>query len=478
MLPPAGDPMGTRLGRRMMVDAGYYRDLLATAVRGRKVILAGPHVAAASPRVGTLRELGSDRCFILAPAMGTGALPNDADAEWVSLDIVASNSTEMVRRFEKEVASLPGHVLQALDRFDPDGSALTYVDTVQATTSIGRRPAYGPRRPVWVALEDKAVIDQFFDDVGVPRPPSAVVSVQHDDLLAAAAQLGRDQGTVWSGDSRDGYNGGGVLVRWVRTEEDAGEAVRFFGEQCSRVRIAPFVEGIPCSIHGLVLDSGVAVFRPVELITLRASDGGRLRYAGCATFWDPTDDVRAAIRAIARRLGTALRQRVGYRGAFALDGIVSDESFVANELNPRFGAGLNVIDGCVPELPLLLLHHAVIAGEPWDLRSDDLEELIVTAADERRGGGGWLTVAQPRAATEEHRLVEGNDGYRLAEETESAHARLLIGSSSVGGFVRFEPDPVLTPVGASIAPRVAAGFEAADRYAGTTIGQLIAAQEV
>jgi hypothetical protein len=42
-------------------------------------------------------------------------------------------------------------------------------------------------------------------------------------------------------------------------------------------RCAPpeFVEGVPCSIHGFVVDDGVAAFRPVELVTLRAPRAAR-----------------------------------------------------------------------------------------------------------------------------------------------------------------------------------------------------------
>ena len=60
---------------------------------------------------------------------------------------------------------------------------------------------------------------------------------------------------------------------------------------CDRVRIMPFLEGIATSVHGIVLPDGVVALRPVELVTLRRP-GHRLVYSGCATFWDPPDDVR------------------------------------------------------------------------------------------------------------------------------------------------------------------------------------------
>ena len=56
--------------------------------------------------------------------------------------------------------------------------------------------------------------------------------------------------------------------------------------QSNRVRVMPFLEGVPCSVHGIVLPDGTAALRPVELVTLRR--GTDLVYAGCATFWDPS----------------------------------------------------------------------------------------------------------------------------------------------------------------------------------------------
>lgn len=410
--------------------------------------------------------------------VGTGPLPDEADADWVTLDIKACDMVEEARGFERAIADLPIHVVDALDRFDPDGSAPTYVGAVQVATSGAGRPAYGARRPEWVALEDKVVIDRFFDEVGVPHPPSVVVRAQRDNLLAASSELAGEHGSVWSGDSSDGFNGGTVLVRWVRDGDDAEDAARFLGRRCRRVRIAPFIEGIPCSIHGMVFDDGVVVFRPVELVTLRRSDRNEIRYAGCATFWDPAESDRVAMRGMARRLGNGLRTHVAYRGAFTLDGIMSEGGFVATELNPRFGAGLNILAASLPELPLLLLHHAVVAGEPWELRPDEFEELVVEAADRQRGGGGWITITQPCHETEEHLLVNAGAGYRPLRAREEATARLSIGPSTVGGFVRFEPNPKQTPVGPSLAPRVAAAFRVADRVAGTEIGPLSPAQDV
>jgi hypothetical protein len=111
----------------------------------------------------------------------------------------------------------------------------------------------------------------------------------------------------------------------VRDEQDAAEAAAFLAARCDRVRVMPFLEGIPCSIHGVVFPDGVATFRPVETVILRPPGSNRLRYAGAATFWDPPDDDREVMRDLAHRVGPGLRQRVGYRSAFTVDGVLAAE---------------------------------------------------------------------------------------------------------------------------------------------------------
>ena len=103
----------------------------------------------------------------------------------------------------------------------------------------------------------------------------------------------------------------------------------------------PFLDGIATSVHGIVLPDGVAVLRPVELVTLRR--GHELVYAGCSTYWDPPTAVREEMRAAARRVGEQLRADVEFRGAFTLDGVATRDGFRPTELNPRFGAGLMII---------------------------------------------------------------------------------------------------------------------------------------
>jgi hypothetical protein len=112
---------------------------------------------------------------------------------------------------------------------------------------------------------------------------------------------------VWSGDARDGFNGGGNYVRWVVDRRDRATARAFFATRCDRVRVMPFLDGMPCSIHGLVLPDGTAALRPVEIAILRNAADRRFVYGGLGTSWDPPAADRDEMRDAVRRVGAHLQ---------------------------------------------------------------------------------------------------------------------------------------------------------------------------
>lgn len=313
-----------------------YRALLRPLFDGRRILLAGGPVQGHAGKVAELRALGAERCLVVG-SVGAGPPPAEADAECVYVDVIADDMVDEFRRWEAIFAEPPPHVRDAADAYDPD---LVLLQNFDAATAFDGRPAFGPRRPEWTALEDKTTVDAFWDEAGVARAPSAVVPVDRTALRDAAAELDRGDGTVWAGDASHGFNGGAVLVHWVRDDATADAALTAFDGRCERARVAPFLEGLPCSIHGFVTGTGVAVFRPVELVVLRATTPPLFRYAGASTTWDPPPADREAMRDVARRVGEMLHRKVDFRGGFTVDGIHTADGFLPTELNPRLGAGL------------------------------------------------------------------------------------------------------------------------------------------
>jgi hypothetical protein len=451
--------------------AASIRRQLRAVFDGRSVILAGDVAAGATGLVKLMQLFGAARFLVLAGARGTGPQPESVGADVVMYPLEPQpNAVAFFRAEERVFTNLPTDVDTAINRFDPEHTALVIGAFHSTLRTLADRPLFGSRRPKWVALEDKTRSDELFDAAGVPQPPSRVVAV--DAARRVAAEVDTGAGTVWAGDAREGFNGGAVFVRWVCDEDDEREALDFFGANCDRVRIAPFVEGIPCSIHGFVTGDGVAAFSPVELVTLRSPRRPHLVYAGCASYFEPDPADTAAMRAMVRRAGEWLRNNVGFRGAFTLDGVLSEAGWVATECNPRYGAALGYATLVRPDLALLLLNYAVCEGVA-DVPYAPFEDAVLAAGRDHRWGGSWTSTKTIVHEDETHAIVFEPDGScRAATDGEVADGSLLLGPGPMGGFVRLTFDPARTPVGPSIAPRAAAGFTWADRELGTGFGPL------
>ena len=453
------------------VDAAYYRELLRGAFEGRRLLLLGGAVDALAALGRDLVSLGAERPFLLGTHPPAGDAPDGA-ARHV-LDASAPDLVHSMWRFEARLACLPGAARAALDAWDPErrARALGLIVMSDVREVAGRR-RYARRLPRWLELEDKTRSPAFFDAVGVRRGAQAIVRAEPDVLRAAAARLDRGAGTVWAGDATPGVHGGAVFVRWVRGAGTAAEATAFFARHCERVRVMPFVEGVPCSIHGIVFGDGVAVFRPIEMLTLRRPDDGRFAYASSASYWDPPPAERERMRALARRVGEGLRAHVAYRGAFTLDGVLGESGFVPTELNPRIGAAFRHLCGRLRELPLYPLALAAQEGEDLDYCPEGLERVVLDAADAARSGGARMMVSRSWPDPVSLDVVACADGYRAARGGESPDGVLRVGSSPAGGSVVFEPTPEAVPVGPSFAGRAAGALALADAELGAGIGPL------
>ena len=449
-------------------------EALSSFVRNRRVVLVGGPLVGATALVKRLRALGAERVLVIASGVGTGDQPDATDADWVVVEHSAADIVAGIRAEEAMLRQPPTEVLDALARFDAGRDALVILQDVASVSRIADRPLLGARPPEWVALEDKTVVDALWDDWGVARVPSQVVPVDAGRLGDAADALDVGMGTAWAGDARDGFHGGAVFLRWVRTEADRAEAVAFFSAHCDRVRVMPFLEGVPCSIHGVVFPDGVAVLRPVEMVCLRPAGQPRILYGGCSTFWDPPAEDREQMREVARVAGRGLAEQVGYRGGFTVDGVLSAEGFRPTELNTRMGGGVGTMARGLPDIPFHLLQLALVTGRPAGIAAAAFESMVVAAADATRAGGVWsVTPASPPAGdTVERDLVLGEHSARLAEGGEPSNAQIVFGPGVAGGFVRVTFDPARTPVGPSVGPRAVAALALADALFGTGFGPL------
>lgn len=460
------------------MEAHHYDALVRAQVAGRKVILtSGPLVAFGDEYIQHLQELGAQGVFIIADGVGTGVPPSPHLARWEILETNAESINDGIRRFRRRVER-PGSRLRArIDEWDPDRTAIVLGGPFYTRRSLAGRPVYGGRQKRWESLEDKVVVDQFWDAAGVERMPSTVVTAEASELTKAAAALDRGEGTVWAGDSREGFNGGAEYARWIRRQSDSDEALAFFSAHCDRVRVMPFLAGIPCSIHGIVFPDATIALRPCELVTLRRSDS-RFQYAGFSIYWDPPAPDRDFMRQVAHRTGEELRRRVRYRGAFTIDGVLTAEGFRPTELNTRSGAAMSLITAAAPHLPVGSIQRGLVAGESYDYRPMELEAALVEAADTKRSAR-VQTVVSRRVATTETIAVCGRSGsLSVCQPTEENRvATLALGPSSAGGFLGITLDrPVQN--GESVAPLAAELLSVADRHWQLGIGPLTPARPV
>ncbi|MFP5332697.1 MAG: hypothetical protein ACLGHX_10115 [Acidimicrobiia bacterium] len=392
--------------------------------------------------IDQLREWGGSEFLVVAGEEGVGTQP---DVEKVFMPSPPGTVMEGFRRFAAKVSEPPPNVRRAVDRFDPDGTARVLGPVFAAPDYFLGRRLYGTRPLAWEGLEDKTAADAIWDQAEVARAPSEVIRL--DDATEATARLAGSSGAVWAADNTDGWHGGGEMTRWVSGPEMAATVISDWRDRVRRVRVMPFLDGVPCSIHGVVTSDGVAALRPVELLILRRTDRTGFVYAGVANTWDPPASIREDMRDAARRVGEILRRQTGHRGPFSIDGVVTADGFRPTELNPRFSVGYGIQAGAVPELKGGFFVRALVEGD-IDVPAMELEDRIVTAADAQRAVRLGVPVEGVHEPQSTHLLVD--DAGNLSEDPDGD--LLEIGPSPSGSFLFWAVDPTEIEPGSRFAP--------------------------
>lgn len=428
------------------MDLGGIKEQTRAIHAGKKWILAVDVAAAATRMAERLIDEGAAGVMVVAGMRGVGDLPTNAEIFYTN----TSGPTLMrgIRAYVDSVEQPSIELLEAVDSFDPDREAMVLGAGFSREPELCGRPIYGIRRREWRALEDKTLVDELWDRAGIARAPSELVPVA--DAPAAAARLHTQLGTVWAADNREGWHGGGEYTRWLRTPAEEAAAVEWFDERADRVRVMPFLDGIPCSVHGFVTDDGVAVFLPLELFILRPHDSDEFFYAQGANYWTPPGWVEDGMRDAARRVGALLKAEFAYRGGFGIDGVATSEGFLPNELNPRLTLG-HAIQSRTADVNLGDIERAVLEGT-LELPAQWLEDTIVDVVRTRRGGGAMVFIfAEHESDTTWLRLTD--DGVGQASE-EDHDITVSLGPAAFGSAAIVNIEEGAVEPGPSFAPRV------------------------
>ncbi len=458
------------------MDGSYWKELIRPAMAGHRWLMATLVAVAAGPLLDLLDDYGAEQPFILAGLVGVGDPPDPERAETVILGTGGATMVQGTRAFHAALRDLSPDVLARIDAWDPDRSARVIEGFLPSNETVAGRRLYGGRRPEWQALEDKIAATALWDAAGVRQAPFEIVPVDQEALLAAHRRLDRGSGTVWVGDNRDGWHGGAEVLRWIRRPNEAAEAARFLGEQCDVARVMPFLEGVPCSVHGIVFDDYVAALRPAEMVTMRRAASSSLQYCGIANYWDPPPADAEYMRDVVRRVGAHLDRTVGYRGAFGIDGVLTADGFLPTELNARYSPGLMLQSAPVDDLPLGMVNRTIIAGEPFDFRPCDLEALLLDATLENRRSRVLYPVGDRRVdETTTQPIVFAPEGVRVAHEGEEPHGELALGPAPMGAIVFCSLEQAHVPIGPSVAPKVIPAIQLAGELWDIDVGELVAA---
>lgn len=459
-------------------------ELMRARLADRSVVVALDWLEGSLAFGDMLSDLGADVVGRLAATGELDALDADVRERTRLLPIRGDDMMGGILAWDAAFAAPDPLVTDALDELDPDHRAEVLLPFWSTPERVDGRGVLGARDPAWIALDDKLVVDAVWDAAGIDRAPSRIVSSRvAGDLFEAHDELSTPLGTIWASDNRDGWHGGAGGLRWVAptrradfdepagafaTDEDLQHAWAWVGARADRVRIMPFLDGVPCSIHALVTaEEHIATFRPCEMVVLRDLATHRLRYGGASTSWEPSPADTEAMRETARRVGRHLRDELDYRGFLTIDGVMTADGFLPTELNPRYGAALSA-QARHGELPLFLLHLLVIDGrrgggaEPsW--QPEAVEALVRASAAEGPSAGG-------------HLLLDGVavDEPRTTEVTVDGHACEVQLSGTISG-ARLRVDVVPAPVGPPAGPLLAKAFRAAGDAVGLALPELAAA---
>lgn len=349
-----------------------------------------------------------------------------------------------------------------VDRFDPDRRAALFVTDPLEPLVTGSRPLIGAKHPSWSLFEHKSVVDVLWDSIGLPRAESVVYD-EPASLWQPVSPPGTEIVTARQTCGAEPSAGGGD-IRWSsagmpsRRAESTGRR---------RIRVMPMLPGVPCRLHGLVLVESTVAFTPLELLVPRRPADGTFLCAGTAPM--PVARQRDLIE-LTRWTGVALRRRLGYRGGFSVDGILTQSGFRPTDLNTRV---TSAFEAAPPPLRVAVHASALLAREGLravDAAKPGLTESVHRALNDTTDLNLLAMIGQPVPLARRH--VRWGDRGLEACRPDEAHGSVEVINGPRGTALRAQLARKHLPVGVSPQESVVVALRMADELLGTGIGDL------
>jgi hypothetical protein len=358
-------------------------------IAGRPFVLVGigPHqllgLAAAGGRVvGAVAVL---------PAGAVSPTHANAGAPFPVLTLVAATRDILevvVKGFAAVLDERAVELRAFLDQVDPGRSATVASYLPMPHGALGGRTAWAQDAAVCAPLEDKAgaraTLAAAVRVVGSEPVPAGPPTAWWSD---ACARFGVTRLVVQA----PGLSGGGTGTWVCRSPADVPDIVG--------ATMAPFLDGMPANVSGVVLPTGATLVLPASRQIVRVDAEGRPLYAGNVTGEQWAADDREAIAVEVRAIGSVLAGR-GFVGPFGVDFLRTAGGRRYHDLNPRMNGVTDslafLLDGeaTVGVVPLLL------SRTPWSATEcAALEDAVHAAVQARPLARLWLSTVLTRART-------------------------------------------------------------------------------
>jgi hypothetical protein len=399
--------------------------------------------------------IGASRCLPIALDAATPeALPR----------LLTGASDELTWQY-RTIAGLDGSgwLARPADRFDPGHQATLVLPDPLDPPAAGDRRRLGRRRAAWRLFENKTSVDGLWDAIGLPRAP-AVICDPPTDVGPLGSDVDAGSGVVCSCQGAGGTpTAGGDGIWWWRTGQPPPGIP---GLGTSRIRLMPLLEGPAIRLHGLVLDTTVVTFPPMEIVALPRPASGTFQCSGAVATLDPSPELAA----LTKRIGAGLRDNIGYLGGYSVDGILTASGFRPTDLNARLTSAIEAAP-CDIRVQLHLANLLAREGiDPPVATVESIRDQTFAAIGESHtlyGAARRLDPAAPRQLS-----VRWSGTTLDVAMGERADGQLTVRPSMRGWLITATLAAGRLPTTGPLGPLAPAVFALSDRVLGTDFGDL------